>query len=77
MIVWFTPRKIVFFAKGSSTLNKRCRSVDPNDSDVSINFFWNLTNSQICKSNSYYKAKMTEEDPGTIPIPKNATAGIR
>src|SRR5699024_2969302 len=78
MTVWFIPAIIVSFAIGNSTLNNFCIPVLPNDSDASI------SSSETCLIPRFVKrtvggvAKIKDaKTPGTIPIPKNATAGIK
>ncbi|MPN27545.1 hypothetical protein SDC9_174979 [bioreactor metagenome] len=78
IVVWLIPAIIVFFAKGNSSLNNFCQPVLPNESDASTNSFGTWRMPKFVKRTVGGKAKITEANtPGTIPIPKKATAGIK
>ena len=76
--VWLMPAMIVAFANGNSTLNNLCAPVLPNDSAASTSSVETCLIPRFVKRTVGGIAKISDAStPGTIPIPKKATAGIR
>ncbi len=78
IVVWLTPAKIVLLASGNSNLISFCQPVPPKESEASTNSreIWRIPKFVIRTVGG--RAKITEaKTPGTIPIPKKATAGIK
>src|SRR5690625_4251217 len=76
--VWLIPAIIVSLAIGNSTLNSFWAPVLPNASEASINSSETCLIPKLVNRTVGGVANINEANtPGTIPIPKNATAGIK
>src|SRR5699024_2532610 len=76
--VWLIPAMMVALAIGSSTLNNFCAPVVPNASAASTSSVETCLIPKLVIRTVGGVAKINEANiPGTIPIPKNATAGIK
>ena len=78
MVVWLTPAIIVFLPKGNSNLNNFASQYYRKNQLLQQVHFGTCRIPKFVKRTVGGKAKITEaKTPGTIPIPKNATAGIK
>ena len=78
IIVWFAPAKIVFLAFGNSSLINFCQVVDPKESAASTNATGTCRIPKSVILTIGGSANIIEANtPGTTPIPKKATAGIK
>lgn len=78
MMVWLIPARMVGNANGSSTLNRSWLGVAPKERAASTTFFGTCRRPNAVSLATGGRAKMiVAKAPGTVPSPKNSTAGIR
>ena len=78
MMVWLMPVSMVGKAKGNCTLKSNWRGVAPNDRAASITFSGTCRMpNPVSRTTGGMAKMMVAKAPGTVPNPKNNTAGIR
>ena len=78
MMVWLMPVSMVGKAKGNCTLKSNWRGVAPNDRAASITFSGTCRMpNHVSRTTGGMAKMMVAKAPGTVPNPKNNTAGIR
>ena len=78
IVVWLIPAMMVFLAKGNSTLTNFCQPVLPKESAASTKSLDTPRIPKFVIRTVGGNANIIEaNNPGTIPIPKKATAGIK